>query len=69
MRKAIAALVSMLALGLWGPAGADSARVFDGKAVTEQALIEALTPPVRMLSIKVQREPPGGRRTDLPHIC
>lgn len=60
MSNAIAVLVSMLALGLGGPAGADSARVFDGKAVTEQALIEALTPPVRTRSIKVQRETPGG---------
>jgi outer membrane protein OmpA-like peptidoglycan-associated protein len=56
MRKAIAVLVSTLALGLGAAASADSAKVFDGRAVTEQALVEALTPPVRMRSIKVERE-------------
>jgi outer membrane protein OmpA-like peptidoglycan-associated protein len=58
--KVIAVLVSMVALGLGGPArAADSAKVFGGTAVTEEALVEALTPRVRMRSIKVQREPPG----------
>lgn len=63
MRKAVAVLVSMLALGLGGAARADSAKVFDGKAVTEQALVEALTPPVRMRSIKVERESPAASRS------
>ena len=63
MSKAIAILVPLVALGLGGTAGADSTTVFEGKAVTEQALIEALTPPVRMRSIKVQRESSGETRS------
>jgi outer membrane protein OmpA-like peptidoglycan-associated protein len=57
MTRPIGVTTAFMAVIMAGTAAADSGKVFGSNDLTEQALVEALTPPVRMRSIRVQREP------------